>query len=504
MTTPNEITRSNAWKAVNEAVDEYIDGYEFRGEPGDHIPTEFERFLITDAIVGLLSDEKILPLIAAAAPVAQEPVYLLAEEEGPGQWLETNEATFNWWVKQGTRATRKLYAAPVAAQAQPAAGLDVGAVLRRFLTGDGFIAECDIPHIVADLTAQPAINGYTCAVPDDCETLHWRGQILSMNELASVAQPAVGEEIHVHIEGRDVLTLPLASSGMNAPRFVVHVPAQADHFRDATKMVPSDEDILGCAGVSRLHGDTPAMFGTADIVRFAHCVLKHFARPQPSGNAVHDDAMERALTELVDKIVPGLDSGDILADASTAGAALDRTQASGNSGELPKVGLPPRPAPEAPANTVGIGWHAYTAVQMLSYGRTCADAQREADRAALAAQASGLQQDVEALLIMLGNREYAEHWAKTEIGQRLEAAMTAIHGELSIDRNGGQDRDTDLAFEAVRKQLCKLPRHSFIHSDGAVRSVRDSAGNWLEFDKVHALFDPITVDAAREAANGQS
>src|SRR5690606_5375710 len=40
-------------------------------------------------------------------------------------------------------------------------------------------------------------------------------------------QPAVGEEIHVHIEGLDVLTLPLASSGMVAPRFVVHVPAQA-------------------------------------------------------------------------------------------------------------------------------------------------------------------------------------------------------------------------------------------------------------------------------------
>ncbi len=57
--------------------------------------------------------------------------------------------------------------------------------------------------------ARPAISGYTCTVPDDCEILHWRGQILSMNELASVAQPAVGEEIHVHIEGQDVLTLPL-------------------------------------------------------------------------------------------------------------------------------------------------------------------------------------------------------------------------------------------------------------------------------------------------------
>lgn len=73
---------------------------------------------------------------------------------------------------------------------------------------------------------QPTISAYACTVPDDCETLHWRGQILSMNELVSVTQPAVDEEIHVHIEGRDVLTLPLASSGMSAPRFVVHVPVQ--------------------------------------------------------------------------------------------------------------------------------------------------------------------------------------------------------------------------------------------------------------------------------------
>ena len=112
-----------------------------------------------------------------------------------------------------------------AAQAQPDAGLDVEAVLRQFLTGDGFIAECDIQHIVAALTAQPAISGYTCTVPDDCETLHWRGQILSMNELAPVAQPATGEEIMVNTP-YDVFTLPLQPSGLNgnAPRFVVHVP----------------------------------------------------------------------------------------------------------------------------------------------------------------------------------------------------------------------------------------------------------------------------------------
>lgn len=46
------------------------------------------------------------------------------------------------------------------------------------------------------------------------------------------------------------------------------------------------------------------------------------AGPRP----VADDAMERALTELVEKIVPGLDTGDLLADARTASKALDRAQ----------------------------------------------------------------------------------------------------------------------------------------------------------------------------------
>jgi len=80
-------------------------------------------------------------------------------------------------------------------------------------------------ELAARLTAaQPAISGYTCTVPDDCETLHWRGQILSMNELASVAQPAEGEEIMVNTP-YDVFTLPLRPSGLSSgPRFVVHVP----------------------------------------------------------------------------------------------------------------------------------------------------------------------------------------------------------------------------------------------------------------------------------------
>ncbi|QDJ40330.1 hypothetical protein [Bordetella hinzii] len=66
------------WNAINAAIDEYLDGYELRGEPGDHTPTEFERFLILDAINGLLADEEFLALLSAppaegeSAPVAGE------------------------------------------------------------------------------------------------------------------------------------------------------------------------------------------------------------------------------------------------------------------------------------------------------------------------------------------------------------------------------------------------------------------------------------------------
>ena len=93
----------------------------------------------------------------------------------------------------------------------------------------------------AALAAQPAISGYTCTVPDDCETLHWRGQILSMNELASMAQPAVGEEIMVNA-AHDVLTLPLQPSGLSSgPRFVVHVSGPEQPEPDVSALVEALE-----------------------------------------------------------------------------------------------------------------------------------------------------------------------------------------------------------------------------------------------------------------------
>ncbi|MCT6719805.1 hypothetical protein [Acidovorax sp. K2F] len=61
------------------------------------------------------------------------------------------------------------------------------------------------------------------------------------------------------------------------------------------------------------------------------------------------------------------------------------------------------------------------------------------------------------------------------------------------------DSVLDSAFEAVRKNLCALQRHSFcLDDDGVVRRVRDRTGNWIEFDDAHELFDPVAVDAARK------
>lgn len=60
-------------------------------------------------------------------------------------------------------------------------------------------------------------------------------------------------------------------------------------------------------------------------------------------------------------------------------------------------------------------------------------------------------------------------------------------------------QDVDGAMEAVRRAFCKLPRYSFHLINGSARRVQDFSGNWVEVHKVHELFDPVAVDAARAA-----
>ena len=75
--------------------------------------------------------------------------------------------------------------------------------------------------------------------------------------------------------------------------------------------------------------------------------------------------------------------------------------------------------------------------------------------------------------------------------EELEAQLSATHPT----QQGLDDRDA--AFEAVRKAFCKLQRYSFfLDSIGNVRRCADHCGNWVEFEAVHTLFEPQSVDAA--------
>jgi hypothetical protein len=55
--SPQPPAHEGAWDAVSMAISEYLDGYEFRGDGGDHKPTDEEIELIDDVISGLIADE---------------------------------------------------------------------------------------------------------------------------------------------------------------------------------------------------------------------------------------------------------------------------------------------------------------------------------------------------------------------------------------------------------------------------------------------------------------
>lgn len=44
------------WKELEVLADDYVSGYEFRGDEGDYQPTEKERFLIEDCVAGLMNE----------------------------------------------------------------------------------------------------------------------------------------------------------------------------------------------------------------------------------------------------------------------------------------------------------------------------------------------------------------------------------------------------------------------------------------------------------------
>lgn len=71
--TPPAATMPKGWVMPTEAeIDEYIEDYEMRGDGSDYRPTEQERFVIKDAIMGLLAES--FKGHATAPPAATVPV----------------------------------------------------------------------------------------------------------------------------------------------------------------------------------------------------------------------------------------------------------------------------------------------------------------------------------------------------------------------------------------------------------------------------------------------
>ncbi|MGE8627676.1 hypothetical protein [Achromobacter denitrificans] len=59
------------WAAVQAAIDEFLDGYELRLDEGCHTPTEFERFLLVDAIAGLMEDDEFIDALYSTVTAAR-------------------------------------------------------------------------------------------------------------------------------------------------------------------------------------------------------------------------------------------------------------------------------------------------------------------------------------------------------------------------------------------------------------------------------------------------
>jgi hypothetical protein len=109
---------------------------------------------------------------------------------------------------------------------------------------------------------------------------------------------------------------------------------------------------------------------------------------------------------------------------------------------------------------------------------------------------SGTQQ------LYLGREVECQNMARKFAGAFLDGAFFAM--QQPAPQQEAQDA-TVAAFEAVRKKLCTLPRYSFVlDDDGLVRRAPDRTGNWIEFDEAHALFDPLSVDAAIAAQGGKA
>lgn len=54
------------WAAIEQHIDEYVSGYVMEGDAGSHSPSDDDRFVIKDAIMGLTADPEFIAMFVAA------------------------------------------------------------------------------------------------------------------------------------------------------------------------------------------------------------------------------------------------------------------------------------------------------------------------------------------------------------------------------------------------------------------------------------------------------
>lgn len=100
------------WPAIDKAIKDYLEDYELRADEGSHTPTEGERFLIYDAISGLLSEDEFLALLAApvAARAPAVPLGLAVVPSEPTQEMRLG-AWLAWKTFEGECEDERMQAA---------------------------------------------------------------------------------------------------------------------------------------------------------------------------------------------------------------------------------------------------------------------------------------------------------------------------------------------------------------------------------------------------------
>jgi hypothetical protein len=119
------------WRKIHEAIDLYLEDYELRGEDengaeGCYTPTDMDRYMISDAINGLFSDDEFMALFDKPATPPAESAQPAAITAGDAEcsfvvWWAHNRSKFTT-ARQAARAAMLdaiLPAAPQAAQAAP-------------------------------------------------------------------------------------------------------------------------------------------------------------------------------------------------------------------------------------------------------------------------------------------------------------------------------------------------------------------------------------------------